>query len=127
MEMMNNLYDELILSLCLAQKETLNLEKYKYDPTEMNILGEWLANNGIRFNRHPRYRGEQIVVPDWDWDVVCNEWSYGGSCGLLESMGAIVDEEKVGDAVEGYLTAEGVIKRFKKLMEKVEHEGLENK
>lgn len=117
--MTDNFLEEILLfAYCLAKKgETLDFENYKYNPTEMNILGEWLVNKGIYFNRHPQYRGEMIKVPDWDWDVICHEWSYGGSDGLLESMGAIVDEKKVGDIVEGYLTAEDVIERFERLME----------
>ena len=44
-------------------------------------------------------------------DAVCHKYSFGGKDGLLEIMG-LVDEEEVGDEVEGYLTAEEVANRI---------------
>ena len=44
-------------------------------------------------------------------DAVCHKFSFGGKDGLLEIMG-LVDEEEVGDEVEGYLTAEEVANRI---------------
>ena len=37
-------------------------------------------------------------------DVICHQYSYGGRDGLLEIMG-LVNEEDIGDEVEGYLDA----------------------
>lgn len=91
---------------------------YVYNPTEMDKLAGWLTENGIEFTRRPLYGGEQIICDDWEWDAICHNWSYGGNSGLLETMGAIVDSASVGDEVEGCLTAEEVIERFKRLMEK---------
>ena len=46
-------------------------------------------------------------------DVILHIGSYGREQGLLEIMG-LVDEEKVGDEVEGYLTADECFNRIKK-------------
>jgi hypothetical protein len=59
--------------------------------------------------------GEQIIVFDDDgyrkWDAICTKYSYGHEKGLIEIMGDIVDIKRVGDSVEGYLTAQDVIDR----------------
>jgi hypothetical protein len=44
-------------------------------------------------------------------DAVCHSGSYGHEKGLLEIMG-LVNEEEVGDSVEGWLTAEQVFERW---------------
>lgn len=46
------------------------------------------------------------------WDAICGLDSYGYEQGLLETMGVIVDEKKVKDRVEGYLTADEVMQRY---------------
>lgn len=46
-------------------------------------------------------------------DAVCHNGSYGRQEGLLEIMG-LVNEEEVGDSVEGWLTAEQVFERWQK-------------
>lgn len=43
-------------------------------------------------------------------DVICNDYSYGGTEGLLEIMGLVDNDNE--DTVEGYLTAEEVAKRI---------------
>ena len=43
-------------------------------------------------------------------DVICHEFSYGGSEGLLEIMGLVDDD--CDDDVEGWLTAENVFARI---------------
>ena len=56
----------------------------------------------------------QVWYPSRDdniCDVICHKYSYGYDEGLLEMMG-LVDEEAVGDNVEGYLTAEEVFGRI---------------
>ncbi len=58
-------------------------------------------------NEHIRYP----EATSWICDVVSNELTYGGSAGLLEIMG-LVDEEAVGDEVEGWLTANEVASRI---------------
>lgn len=63
------------------------------------------------------FGGYQILYPEIGenniCDVVLHECSYGREQGLLEIMG-LVDEEKIGDDVEGYLTAEECFGRIKK-------------
>ena len=46
-------------------------------------------------------------------DAICHEHSYGHEEGFLEIMG-LVNEEEVGDTVEGWLTATDVFSRIKK-------------
>lgn len=57
----------------------------------------------------------QIIVFDSEsqrvWDAICHRGSYGYEQGLLEIMGTIVDNKEC-DSVEGYLTAEDIIKRL---------------
>ena len=65
--------------------------------------------DGTHFERH------QVAVLDEDgnriWDAICQYGSYGYESGLLEVMGDIVDEELHGDQIEGFLTANEVIRR----------------
>lgn len=67
----------------------------------------------IDFSRH------QIIVYDETdsriFDVICQYGSYGYQQGLLEVMGVIVKDES--DDVEGWLSAEEVIKRMEELRE----------
>ena len=107
------------------------------DLTELNKLEEYLKVNGFEYQREDQdntlppeewrvireIMGEdakpmdkhQIIVFDdgvRSWDAICHRGSYGVNEGLLEIMGDIVDEEAVGDRVEGWLTAEEVIERI---------------
>lgn len=84
--------------------------------SEMDKLAIGLEEKGIGFERIDLFDGEQILVPtsdgeDVEWDAVCHKYSYGGPDGLLEIMGSIVSEN-AGDTVEGYLTAEDILKRL---------------
>lgn len=83
----------------------------KYDFTEMDKLEKYLKDNGYNYTRQSLYGGQQIVVFDRAgnrlWDVVLHIGSYGMEDNLLEAMG----EALLGhDDVEGYLTAEDVIR-----------------
>lgn len=83
----------------------------EFDFTEMDKLEKYLKDNGYSYTRRPLYNGQQIVVFDKHgnriWDVVLHEGSYGMEDNLLEVMG----EALLGhDDVEGYLTAEDVIR-----------------
>lgn len=97
------------------------------DLTELNKLEAYLKEHGIRYEREDRearrlpdgtfYDGDwhRIVVhsrDDYLWDAICHRGSYGVERGLLEIMGDIVNEEAVGDRVEGWLTAADVIERI---------------
>lgn len=102
------------------------------DLTELNRLEEYLKTNRIPYERadqddEPLYpevmfERHQLIVYDERgnrlWDAICHKGSYGAEAGLLEIMGNIVNEETVGDTVEGWLTAEDVIKRVEQRKEK---------
>lgn len=91
--------------------------------SELDKLEKWLKENGYTYERMDNYPKlfleqfdhHQIIVYDEKhnrlWDCICQYGSYGYDDGLLELMGDIVDEEKCGDIVEGWLTADEVIKR----------------
>ena len=94
---------------------------------ELNKLEAYLRENGIEYERkdeEPKtqfgvtihFARHQIVCKDkngkYMWDAICHPFSYGYEQGLLEIMGVLVDEEKDGDSVVGYLTADDVIKRI---------------
>lgn len=58
----------------------------------------------------------QLIYPNQEQrvsDVISNNYSYGHEKGLLEIMG-LVDIDKVGDSVEGHLTASDVFSRWQK-------------
>lgn len=88
--------------------------------SELDKLEEYLKNKGIphkRINTVDRaWHRNQIIVYDkhgnQEWDAICHQGSYGYEQGLLEIYGNIVDYEKDGDSVAGWLTAEDVIKRI---------------
>ena len=97
------------------------------DLTELNKLEEYLKEHGIRYEREDREARRlsdrtflsddfhMIIVysgDDYYWDAICHGGSYGADEGLLEIMGDIVNEEAVGDCVEGWLTAAEVIERI---------------
>lgn len=97
--------------------------------SEIDKLEVYLKERGIPYVRknksamfpYPDYLFDwnQIVVPsdkreEYEWDAICHYGSYGYEKGLIEIMGSIVDEEKVGDEVEGWLTAEDVIERIER-------------
>lgn len=77
---------------------------------EMCKLGAGLAKRGIKFDMRAIWDGFQIITKDWD--VVCHGGSYGYEKGLLEVMGPdwLVPENE--DGVEGWLTAEEILRRI---------------
>ena len=83
--------------------------------TEIKKLADGLMEKGIAFTFHRLYEGYQILVnnpetKEYEWDAVCHDFSYGHDEGLLEIMGEIVENDY--DAVEGWLTAEDILKRL---------------
>ena len=75
-----------------------------YSAEEWRIIVDVNGGNAEPMDRH------QIIVFEGrrrSWDVICQFGSYGADKGLLEGMGDIFD-----DYVEGYLTADDVIKRI---------------
>ena len=91
---------------------------------ELDKLEAYLKENGIEYTREDRESKErlydnkhQIVVYKdgvQQWDVICHPGSYGYEEGLLEIYGNIVDYEKDGDSVAGWLTADDIIQRIQK-------------
>ena len=88
--------------------------------SELDKLEQYLKDNGIWYSRTDEnadtWGRHQIIVfglnDEKSWDAICQRGSYGFEQGLLEIYGSIVDEEKDGDSVCGWLTAEDVIKRI---------------
>lgn len=97
--------------------------------TEMDKLDAMLTERGIEHTYGRRFPemdelgskepylfkdqdwGTQIVVYDGEmrsWDAICGYGSYGYEQGLIEVMGSVTDKD-----VEGFLTADEVIKRLK--------------
>ena len=85
---------------------------------EMSKLAVILVTLGIEFTYKRLFDGCQIIVKngDYDWDAICHSGSYGHETGLLEIMGNIVDLNKTGgDTVEGFLTANDILKKLTKI------------
>ena len=79
--------------------------------TEIEKLAEGLNDRNMKYELHPLFKGWQIVCGDWD--VICHEFSYGGEADLLEAMGREIVRVEY-DEVEGYLTAEEILRRLDK-------------
>lgn len=96
---------------------------------ELLKLEIWLKENGYVFSRTDETNiagtareAHQIIVYKIDnqidsrvrsWDVIYSTGSYGYEDGLLEIYGDIVDPD-AGDSVEGWLTANDIIKRLER-------------
>ena len=98
------------------------------DLTHLDYLEKYLQVHGIKYERIDKeaiYDHMNFVVQserhhinvldnNWKkvWDALCHKGTYGYEQGLLEIYGDIVDEEKDGDSVVGWLTAQDVIARI---------------
>lgn len=97
--------------------------------SELDKLELYLKEHGICYKRSdepafiPKIDGcdvdrHQIVVYDEEggrkWDAMCQFGSFGYEEGLLDIYGDIVDEEKDGKVVVGWLTADDVIARIER-------------
>ena len=84
---------------------------------EMSKLIALLETAHVPYETRSHWNGSiQVGYPNFEntvCDAVCFPGSYGYEQGLLEIMG-LVDEEEVGDTVEGYLTAVEVFQRIYK-------------
>lgn len=74
---------------------------------EIAKLARGLKDRGIAYNMHAYVDGLQIVADSWD--AVCFTSSYGAQRGLLEAMGRVITGN---DDVEGYLTADEILRRL---------------
>ena len=54
---------------------------------------------------------DNVLYPEWD--AICFKGSFGYNAGLLEIYGNIVDPDKDGDSVIGYLTAADIMERLR--------------
>lgn len=79
---------------------------------ELTRLMTGLMERNIGFTFTPFMNGGKVQVADCSWDAICHDGSYGHNEGLLEIMGSIVQNEY--DSVEGYLTADEILKRLNK-------------
>lgn len=97
------------------------------DLTQMDKLEIYLKEHHIPYDRidklemfeetpHGKYikQCEQHQIIARHWDVICHRGSYGHEEGLLKAMGTIV---RTNDSVEGWLTADDVIKRIEGVKE----------
>lgn len=104
--------------------------------SELDKLEAWLKKHGYLYIRRdgPRYKGfteeEAVKLPkgfgevhqvivfneygDRVWDAVCHYGSYGYEQGLLEVMGSEIVDPDAGDSVEGWLTADEIIRRLER-------------
>lgn len=74
---------------------------------EIAKLARGLQMRGIAYTMRVRDDGLQIVADNWD--VVCFTGSYGAQRGRLEAMGRTITGN---DDVEGYLTADEILRRL---------------
>ena len=84
---------------------------------ELNKLFGYLNEHGYYAEMRGLWDGYQVRTYDEAgnllWDAVCHEFSYGGSKGLLETMGLDMGELNCGDDVVGWLTADDIIEALK--------------
>lgn len=82
---------------------------------EMSKLIALLEAAHVPYKTRPHWSGSiQVGYPNFEntvCDVICFPGSYGYEQGLLEIMG-LVNEEEIGEGVEGYLTATEVFQRI---------------
>ena len=83
--------------------DTINIQYI----SEIAKLARGLKDRGIAYNMRAHIDGLQIVADEWD--AVCSTGSYGSQRGLLEVMGSIATGN---DHVEGYLTADEILRRL---------------
>jgi hypothetical protein len=76
---------------------------------EISKLATGLAERGIPYKFRKLWDGYQIIVNGWEWDAICHSGSTGGEDGLMEVAGCMVRDNP--DDVDGYLTAEEILKR----------------
>lgn len=81
--------------------------------SEIFKLGLGLDDRGIEYELIAFCDGLQIRVPSQGWDAICHRGSYGREDGLLEVAGDCVVNIDF-DSVEGWLTADEVLKRVDK-------------
>lgn len=84
-------------------EKTINIQYV----SEIAKLARGLKNRGIAYTMRTHMDGLQIIADSWD--AVCFTDSYGAQRGLLEAMGRVITGN---DDVEGYLTADEILRRL---------------
>lgn len=94
------------------------MAKYTF---ELNKLEKYLIRNGIPYVRkdeeglffhHQLIVGTETDNASGDFDVVCSYGSFGSEEGLLEAMNRAEEITSNFDDVEGYLTANDIIRKM---------------
>ena len=105
----------------LKELDTLEnyLKEHDIPYRRIDDTGPYNPVDGRYFDRHQImvYKDKNDMYDNnehWIWNAICHYGSYGHSNGLLEISGSLVDEEKTGDSVEGYLFASEIIERLDK-------------
>lgn len=98
-----------------------------YDYSEFYKLAVTLIVRGYTVEVTNIWDGKQLSVykqsklddreKEFSWDVVIHKYSYGHEDGLLEAYGTIVEKFNDYDTVQGYLTADEILKHCPKLPE----------
>lgn len=83
---------------------------------EIGKLMIGLAERGIEFTLIKAFDGFKVDVPSQGWDAICHSGSYGCLQSYLEVMGSKVNRNPYDD-VEGYLTAEEILRRLDSVKE----------
>ena len=86
---------------------------------ELKLLAAGLIERGIEFKFQAFFNGGMIVIEEdgtRKLDAICHDGSYGNDDGLLEVMGACIVKSSDSD-VEGWLTAEEVLRRVDDIRE----------
>lgn len=89
--------------------ENVNIKTITRDLTEMVKLAHGLKERGVAFTTRVRDDGLQILADEWD--AICFSGTYGAERGLIECMGRTITGN---DDVEGYLTADEILRRLDK-------------
>ena len=98
-----------------------------YDYSEFYKLAVTLIVRGYNVEVFNSYDGKQVTVysqkssisleKEYMWDANIHKYSYGHEQGLLEVYGTIVEKFNHNDSIEGYLTADEILKHCPKLPE----------
>ena len=78
---------------------------------EIFKLVQYFDNNCLPYTLENLWGGYKFAPVPQNWDAICHDFSYGHEKGLLEIMGSLVKENH-SDVVEGFLTADDIIKRL---------------
>lgn len=96
-------------------KKLIYKKERRKEYTEIKKLRKLFKQAGYKTKFRHFLDGYQILVPEYDFDVIEHWGSYGHEDDLLEIMGLYTEEECGGDSVKGYLTAQEIFDKFQKV------------